>query len=272
MKNLIIILIAISSFTIFYQCTKENSFIENKTELIKSHKNLEINRFIDFIKSNGIYIITDDNVLKSRSTLSGYCFRPQDSCYKYTITDTISISLYCNPLYVRVHYDVWQCPGDPNYYFNNFIADPISTCAYLDSLIYNSDGSALALIFDRIDYQASLIVEQEFMTLVTQYYNPQCPDNRIEAHFYTNLCYQWCMEMIGNPRPPDPAYFVMSKAFCGEKCCKRERKYCMNNGVVMISSPTFQTLDYGECGSSPSNPEECDGRLVGSCERTCGVP
>lgn len=221
----------------FIQCT-ENEIITEK----------------DFHKTENV------NPLKNRAVTPD-CFTPSELCQPYDITDTIEIPGYCG--LHQVKFTAWHCPPTNAIYFSDFVANVIDGCDSLWNSWLYLNNNQLAVAFDRYDYAASLVAEKLYMQSIL---NPgiQCPTNLIEAHFYTNLCYRWCY--IRNPRTNQ---IFKSKVTCGTKCCLRKQSYCYSNGVLQVSSPVFFDGG-GNCGSYPVG--QCNGFLVGNCERTCGIP
>ena len=207
------------------------------------------------------------NELESRSILSSVCYIPGIDCDSFQITDTIEIPGYCGTHLVR--YTVWICYGEP-LVFTGFRADPLVACDSLWNSWLNLSDNALAVAYDKYEYAASLIAEKEFMKTIMNPLIFKCPTSYVGAHFYKNLCYQWCKEVVG--RPGDPYFiFTMGQVFCGRNCCRRIITYCYDeNGVLQASNPVFSSVGLPECFPNPIG--DCRGQLIGQCERTCGVP
>jgi len=189
------------------------------------------------------------------------CFAPSELCVPVDVTDTIEIPGYCG--LHQVSYTVWHCPGTNEVAFTDFEVNVLVWCDSLINSWSSLSNSQLNIAYDQYEYAASLEIEKMYLLSIL---NPgiQCPTSLVGASFYRNLCYKWCMT-----KGSRPFTLKMVKAQCGTKCCVRRQTYCYNNGVLEISSPVFSDTG-GDCGTWPL--VQCNGILIGECERTCGIP
>jgi len=256
------IFILLCGFTFaLVQCAKEVDLKENiKVSSLDEISPLEL---ISKLNSNGIFS-TKTVEIENRSTIVTECFTPGLYCQSYNIMDTIVIPGYCGTHLVR--YKVWICPGN-TISFTDFRSDPLMSCDSLYDSWLNLSDDQLVLAYDKYEYAASLVEEYLFISALNL--NIQCPNTFQGVDFYKNLCYRWCIELIGRPGD-DHVKFLMSKVFCGRKCCKRVIQYCYQNGVLKASTPSFSNVGTAECGTTPVGT--CNGELIGDCERTCGAP
>lgn len=267
MKKLIIFLITIFSFAIFHQCTK--STIQNNEISSKEINNeFDYNNFINSLKEKGIFL-SHEKKINLRSELTGDgCYNPGLGCVRDTITDTISVPGFCDNVFVSV--EVWFCVGQPRLIFTNFSALPMGGCDSLWNSWLSLSDDDLDRELDQFDYAASLIVEEIIMKEFCLALGIICPYSAVEAHYYKNMCYQWCVKIIS--RPGEPILGNIGQVSCGRKCCLRTRTYCYEgNGIFTISNPVFTEIGTSNCGSQPISGN-CDGDLIGRCDRTCGKP
>ena len=255
---------------ILIQCAKEPD-IEKNEKRIEQPASINLNKLL---QANGLNLYNENIDLES--PLGGICFEPTPNCNSVNIDDTITVSFYyngeliCENLLFRVRVTVWACGGF-DYVFDNFVADPLSNCPKLNDLLVNSSDTETAGILDAMDYQVSIAYEYRFMSIITQSGPYICPTSIVESHFYKNLCYQWCASIDKNAKPGEPVLISMGKIACGEKCCERERLYCLENGVVIVSDPVFKEVGIGECKTTPI--VGCvNGRFYGECDHECGAP
>lgn len=239
-------------------------------------------------KENSNEIIADNNEITERSDFSNTsiqitsldessCFDPPTNCIRKEIDTFIYIPFYyndtllCDSFRVRIRASTYYCGGN-TIYFDNFIADPAGNCIAFN-ILYNDLFAAnnfdeLSRLFDLLEYQASLIFEEIYIKPIVMGLGYNCPNSFLEVNFYKNTCYQWCGEVVS--RPGEPLVVNVYKIPCGEKCCKRTRTYCAQNGIVYPSAPIFEEVGNGTCDLIPI--ETCRGTTWGSCERECGEP
>jgi hypothetical protein len=130
--------------------------------------------------------------------------------------------------------------------------------------------------------QASMIAESTFTLSVVKNQEATCPKDIIENKFYSDLCYQLCLNIHSKGtegfneyqkrkalRGDDPDIFRLFKRVpCGRRCCLRSRNVCIDdNGQPVYSEPTFKEIG-DSCDSSPITVE-CSGTLVGDCNHRC---
>ncbi len=266
MKRIIIVLIAICSFAIFHQCTKSTNPTEEYTLKI-NNENFNYDKFIQRLNDKGIFTINESNINLREVTGDG-CYSPGFGCVRDTITDTISVQGFCDNVFVS--FEVWFCIGQPRLIFTNFSALPMGGCDSLWNSWLSLSDDDLDREIDQFDYAASLIAEEIIMKEFCLALGIICPNSAVEAHYYKNMCYQWCVKIVS--RPGEPTLGNIDKVSCGRKCCLRTRRYCYSgNGIFTISNPVFTEIGTSNCGSQPISGR-CDGELVGRCERTCGIP
>jgi hypothetical protein len=265
-KYILIFALLIGFSLALVRCTKDIDLKDSKLETKKNSvlDRLNSTEIISTLKSNGIIAQLINDKIENRSSINENCFTPGIYCQSYNITDTIVIPGYCGTHLVR--YKVWICPGN-TISITDFRSDPLMSCDSLYDSWLNLSDDQLVIAYDKYEYAASLVAEYLFISALNL--DIQCPNYFQGADFYKNLCYQWCIEIIGRPGE-DRVKFLMSKVFCGRKCCKRVIQYCYQNGVLIASTPSFSNVGTAECGTTPVGT--CNGELIGDCERTCGVP
>jgi hypothetical protein len=180
-------------------------------------------------------------------------------------------TLYCDSLIVKFSYDIYIC-DDSVMIFDNFSVIAFWGCDNLDYLLAYlqniGDYDEIVRIIDMIEFQASLIFEQEYIKGKLQALGWQCPKSFIESHFYRLTCYQTCLEF--NTKSGKQVIGNIEKYPCGRKCCKRIRTHCMEGNIVVSSDPEYEQVGSGVCDLQPN--VGCLGILIGECERICGEP
>lgn len=139
-------------------------------------------------------------------------------------------------------------------------------CSNYNQYLLTLNDYDLEQALDSFNYAASLIYEQRLIEAIGA---PLCGSGTLlTSTFYNSLCYQWCVTVRSKPEDKYPLMEV-SRVLCGDKCCKRSRNACVDtNGEVQFTNPTFQTIGNNPCQGYPL--ENCEGRLIGSCEHDCG--
>ncbi|MGE5355332.1 MAG: hypothetical protein ACM3PT_03770 [Deltaproteobacteria bacterium] len=263
MRNIkfISIFILLCGFTFaLVQCTKDENANEQHAQITLKSTNV-----IKALTDAGIYTASDVD-LTPRENLYSSCKPSGTYCTSYFIRDTIAVPNFCD--YVQVKYYLWVCPDGIS--FSDFEAIPLGGCDSLtNSWLYLSNGE-LDHQLELFNYNASLIVEKELMSLLVTQYQIKCSGGQFISSFYRNICYRWCVQFITDPR--GVVFTSTVKNYCGDKCCKRTTKYCLeDNGQVQISDTVFSEVGNGVCGSIPYG-DPCRGYQIGSCQKTCGLP
>jgi hypothetical protein len=242
------------------QCAKEENANENQDQIALNSADV-----IKTLNKSGIYNLSHDEMELREPQVSG-CYYGGAFCTPYFFRDTIAVPNYCD--YVYVKYIIWICADEIK--FSDFEAIPSGYCDSLtQSWLYLGEGE-LDHQLELFNYYASLIVEKMVMSRLVIQFQKKCPENFISSDFYRNICYRWCVEFITDPH--GVVFTGTRKYYCGDKCCKKTTKYCLqDNGQVKQSDPVFSDVGNGVCGTIPYG-DPCRGYQTGSCHKTCGLP
>ena len=170
-----------------------------------------------------------------------------------------------------VGFDVRVCwvipPGStvPTYSFTFWNFGLTGLSPDCETCIFNLPGHGGDVVLDQMSYQASLIVESEYVSPWVNTWHPPCVNNSYySSDFVRQTCYRWCINLSN---------FEISQITCGDKCCQRTRTFCweplpLPDGTVRISPPVFQTIGASNCGIITLT---CNGLQLPCEDRPCGI-
>lgn len=225
--------------------------------------------------------INNQLITRDGQLIDAGCFVPGDSCdHRHIDSMIISFPFYyndslllCDSVFASYTCDVYECE-DSIITFDNFNVLAFWGCDSLTNLINNlyqsGNYNEIARIQEMIEYQASLVFEKRYIENLFYSGGYNYPGFYFETHFYRLLCYQTCFEYDVTPSKKIGKTGKFSKVICGNKCCKRTRNYYQDHHVLKVSEPRFEEVGDGKCDMTPQN--ECNGLLIGDCNRTCGMP
>jgi hypothetical protein len=274
MKKIFVFLSFILTLIIFQQCQKSKEIIDNNnnTQIILEESSLD--KVLNYLKENNISITKDrnENELEYRN---GFCYQNDpDSCdYIGKIYDTVYVPNVCNS--VAVSYNLYWCEDALTLNFTDFTSYPLSPDCndlwnYWLDLYNQGKQTEMTLSMDSLEYAASKVAEENIAYAFALYYGVYCPNEVINSNFSSQICYQYCIEYLGKQYWPP---FDIFKVYCGSKCCKRTREFCILPGGGTYSSNEDYEYISGECDPNGPNFGECNSNwLYGECERECGPP
>jgi hypothetical protein len=253
------------------QCAKEE--FNEQTEFNK-RDNPEF--ILKTLAKHGIYPNKGKINLQLRDVLNVSC-DPGDSCSLILeITDTMQISGTCDSVYV--YYKLYNCNG--KFIISNFAAYPMwPECAsiwdYWWDLADLGKYTQMEISMDSFEYAASLIYERELMGAIVEGYNILCKNGEfVSSTLIRQICYRYCLEKAIKKSPwpwPTNLKWKVKKIKCGDKCCERMRKFCLNqDGSLNVSDPIWNVIGTDVCDAVPN--DGCNGWWLGPCEHECSAP
>ncbi len=236
-----------------------NLVIEKINKIIKADPNIEI-----------------DLKLGSRDAGQSGCSPASpplgQNCFTQQIVTTISLPAIagcpaCNNVTVGYKVRVCQNPLNPfDYSFTFWDFGVVPGCQDWWDCIGNLPGHEADRVIEAMSFQASLIIEQNYVTYWVNLINPNCPNSFFTSDFIRQSCFNWCIYPI-----LPPPYWAMEQLICGIKCCQRTRTFCRElNGNITISSPSYQVVGTNTCSSATS--VLCNGFSLPCYDRPCDTP
>lgn len=253
-------------------CTESESTSGNNVTVMNFGSALEkVNKLIEDDPN-----ISIDQKLEARDAGQSGCSPASPaagvSCITQQIVTTISLPSIagcpaCSNVTVGYKVRVCQNPLNPfDYSFTFWDFGVIPGCQDWWDCIGNLPGHEADRVIEAMSFQASLIIEQNYVSYWVNLINPNCPNSFFTSDFIRQSCFNWCIYPI-----LPPPYWAMEQLICGIKCCQRTRTFCKElNGNITISSPSYQVVGTNTCSSATS--VLCNGLSLPCYDRPCDTP
>jgi len=291
MRNLIsFYYIFLILFTVFscQEKTVAPSQNENLSRIVQPNGNIDIPAFLQIAGVNLVSPKDFPGYESASENNGGGCIPNRDSLKCTThhvfqkLTDHYNPALcdsnifYCcdDTVYIRYTFKICQdLAGNFTLDYYDFSATPgcDTVILYWHSLEQQNLYDSLDREIDRFEHEASLYLENkitgDWIKLFGNKYS--CPNTFVSSNFYSSTCFKRCVTFDPTKEPA----FEEHKLFCGRGCCKRTRAFCLTDGIVNASEPSFEEVG-GPCTGNVFL--DCSifsgGFLIGQCHRTCDIP